>query len=38
VVNRIWADGSDQAAFVVAGRLLPLEDATALAGSLREQA
>ena len=38
VVNRIWADASHQAAFVVAGRLLPLEDAAALAGSLEERA
>lgn len=31
VVNRIWADASLRVAFVVAGRLLPLEDAAALA-------
>ena len=38
VVNRIWADASHQAAFVVAGRLLPLEDAAVLAGSLEDRA
>jgi adenosyl cobinamide kinase/adenosyl cobinamide phosphate guanylyltransferase len=31
-VNRIWVEASDRAAFVVAGRMLPLEPATGLLG------
>ena len=38
VVNRTWADASHHAALVVAGRLLPLEDAATLASSLEERA
>ena len=37
VVNRTWADASHQAAFVVAGRLLPLADSAALVGLLEER-
>ena len=36
LVNRIWVDASHRAAFVLAGRLLPLEPAPELLRSLRE--
>ena len=35
VVNRIWVDASAQAAFVVAGRLLPLESPDGLVARVR---